>query len=430
MKNSISEHHTLALVLCGVATLIVGSLVVASLLVFRIQVAPKPIGTAETSGCVIPLTPKQKMLYVLSRSLSNHTLYISAVNTNGQQRWMQKFATLAVPSGGSLEETNGTIYAFTTGYTPKFIKQGGRTVTKIGHIINIAAAYNANNGKKLWNVQTPTNSFIDGMSICNNTIYLWTENIIYAYNGHNGALLWKSKKLTFLNTPRIVVTNNAIVFTSKGQDTHHDGIYALNAEKGTLLWEVNIPNLDQNKQRIAIALTATNKAVYISQFSKASPEKVEALSISNGKQLWNTSVPMPIEHTTIRSPFTIVGNDVLYLHTSNAGLVALNVKKGAHLWQGNNISQLQSVQDRLYVTYNKVPNFCQLDPVTGKSQWCISITHTGNPVKAVSDQKTLYIASSTGVSALQKNNGKVSWTYKENKSSTGHMRPYSLSLAS
>jgi outer membrane protein assembly factor BamB len=217
------------------------------------------------------------------------------------------------------------------------------------------------------------------------------------------------------------------VFKSKGQDTDHDSIYALNAKKGTLLWKVNIPNLDQNNQHIAIALTATKKAVYVSQFSKASPEKVEALSISNGKLLWNTSVHMPIENTNIRLPFTIVGKNVLYLYTSNASLVALNVKNGRHLWQGSNISQLQSVQDRLYVTYIRVPNFCQLDPVTGKSQWCISLTYTGNPIEAVSDQTTLYIVSPIGVSALQKDNGKVSWTYKGNK--TASMLPYSLSLA-
>ncbi len=340
MKNSISEHYTLALVLCGIATLIVGSLVIASLLVFHTQVAPKHIVTTETSGCAIPLTPKSNILYVLSRSLSNHALYISAVNTNGRQRWMQKFATLKVSIRGSLEETNGTVYVFATGYIPKYIKQGGRTVTAIGHIINIATAYNANNGKKLWSIRAPANSSIDGMSICNNIIYLWTEKTIYAYNGHNGALLWKSSEFTLLNTPRIVVTNNAIVFTSKGQDTNHDSIYALNAKKGRLLWKVNITNLDQNNQHMAIAFTATNKAVYVSQFSKASPEQVEALSISNGKLLWNTSVHMPIKKTNIRFPFTIVGNNVLYLYTSNAGLAALNVNNGRHLWQESNISQI------------------------------------------------------------------------------------------
>jgi outer membrane protein assembly factor BamB len=428
MKNTISEHRTLALAIGGVATLIVGSLVVASLLLYHIQVPPNPIGTTETSGCAIPLPPKEKTLYVLSRSLPNRTLYISAVNTNGQQRWVQKFATLAVPVRGSLEETNSIVYTFATGYTPKYAKRRGRTVTEIGHIINIAAAYNANSGKKLWNVQTPANSFIDGMSICNTIIYLWTGNDIYAYNGQNGVPLWQSSKFTLLNTPGIVVTNNAIVFTSKGQTSDYDTISALNAKKGTLLWKVNIPTRSQNNQRIAIVLTATNKAVYVSQFTTASPQKVEALSLSNGKLLWNTSVHLPVENTNIRFPFTIVGNNVLYLYTSNAGLVALNANNGTHLWQGSNISQLQSLQDGLYVTYSRAPDFCQLDPVTGKGQWCTSLAHTGNPIEAVSDQTTLYIASPTGVSALQKHSGKVSWVYKGNKHGTARMLPYGLSL--
>ena len=67
----------------------------------------------------------------------------------------------------------------------------------------------------------------------------------------------------------------------------------------------------------------------------------------------------------------------------------------------------------MYVTHDKASDFCQLDPITGKSQWCQSPIATNNPMEAVSNQTTLYIASPTGVSALQKNNGKVSWVYKD-----------------
>jgi outer membrane protein assembly factor BamB len=215
---------------------------------------------------------------------------------------------------------------------------------------------------------------------------------------------------------------------SKGRDIDHDTIYALNPKKGTLLWQTDIPNRSQNSEHVALSVTATDKAVYVSQFNKGSPQKVEALSISNGnKVLWNTSVNMKID--SIGFPSTIVGNNVLYLYTSTTGVVALNVNNGTHLWEGSNVNRFQPLEDRLYVTHAKASDFCQLDPITGKSQWCQSPIATNNPIEAVSSQTTLYIASPTGVSALQKNNnGKVSWVYKDKTFGAARMWTYGLSL--
>ena len=124
----------------------------------------------------------------------------------------------------------------------------------------------------------------------------------------------------------------------------------------------------------------------------------------------------------------LVNNNILYLYTSNTGLVALNVNDGTHLWARSNVNQLQPLQDRLYVTQSTVADFCQLDPITGKSEWCIPTKSKSNPIKAVSSQTMLYIASPTGVSALQKENGKVSWVYKDKTPGTSWMLTYGLSL--
>ena len=148
---------------------------------------------------------------------------------------------------------------------------------QITNLTNTVAAYDANSGKKLWNIQVPANSLIDGMSTCNNITYLWTGNVIYAYNAKNGTGLWETPKLILLNNiPRIVVTNNAIVFMSKGIDIDHDTIYALNPKNTAVLWKVNIPNRSQNGEHVALSVTATDKAVYVSQFNKGSSQKVEA----------------------------------------------------------------------------------------------------------------------------------------------------------
>lgn len=430
MKNFVSEHRILALVISGIVVLVIGSVILGSFLLYRIQGIPKPTGTTETSGCTTSSAPKGKTLYVLSKSRSDSIVYISAVDTKGQERWTQIFATLSAPSTrGSLEEKNGLIYAFVTSQVQQRRQvRPGHTVLQFGKITNIAAAYDANSGNKLWNMQAPTDGLIEGMSICNDMIYLWTGNAIYAYNAKDGSPLWRSNKITLLNLPRIVVTNNAIVLMSRGKDIYHVGIYALNPKNGTLLWKVDFPKRNQSGQYVALSLTATDKAVYASQFNRGSPQKVDALSISNGKLLWNTFVNMNIANNFIRSPSTIVGNNVLYSYTSNTGLVALNVNNGTHLWDESNVYQLQPLQDRLYVTHAKASDLCQLDPTTGKSQWCKFPIQTGYPIKAVSDQTTLYIAGTAGVSALQKDNGKISWVYKENTSRAALMVTYGLSL--
>jgi len=429
MKNIVSEHRILALVISGVVALVVGSAIVGSLLLYHVQKTPNPTVTTETSGCANSLTPKEKTLYVLSRPFSGKTVYISAVDTNGQESWAQKFATIAGSARGSLEEKDGLIYAFVTSYTQNRVRRQGRIVSQVTNLTNTVAAYDANSGKKLWNFQAPANSLIDGMSTCNGITYLWTGNAIYAYNAKNGNPLWTTNKLILLNTPRIVVTDNAIVFTRKGRDIDHTTIYALNPKKGTLLWQTDIPNRSQNGEHVALSVTATDKAVYLSQFNKGFLQKVQARSISNGKLLWNTSVNMKIDTNSIGFASTIVGNNVLYLYTSNTGVVALNVNNGTHLWEGSNVNRFQPLEDRLYVTHAKVSDFCQLDPITGKSQWCQSPIATNNPIEAVSSQTTLYIASPTGVSALQKNNnGKVSWVYKDKTFGAARMLTYGLSL--
>jgi len=455
MKDSVFKRRALVLIIAGVVALLVVSLIVGSFVVYHLQ---HPTGATETSGCATPLAPRENMLYVLASQRTSQLkpqgisaqltkpqgpLYISAVDTNGRQSWMQQFTTFSPgrDSNASLEVRNGIVYAFATAFVP----QSNLNIVAA----NIAAAYNANSGKQLWgiqvpnasdNVQSPVSNAIVGMSICNNRMYLWTQDALSAYNAKNGSLLWQDKWLPLRPSqtgfnPHVEVTDTAIVFASwptatstQGTSSYENAINALNPKNGTLLWKVDFPKRNQSGQYVALSLTATDKAVYASQFNRGSPQKVDALSISNGKLLWNTFVNMNIANNFIRSASTIVGNNVLYSYTSNTGLVALNVNNGTHLWDESNVYQLQPSQDRLYVTHAKASDLCQLDPTTGKSQWCKFSIQTGYPIKAVSDQTTLYIAGTAGVSALQKDNGKISWVYKENTSRAALMETYGLSL--
>ncbi|HEX3642315.1 MAG TPA: PQQ-binding-like beta-propeller repeat protein [Ktedonobacteraceae bacterium] len=448
MKDIVFKRRTLVLITSGVVALLVVSVIVENFVLHSVQTGPNPTGATETSGCATPLAPRENMLYVLaSQRISPQTsppltplgpvqgpLYISAVDTNGRQSWMQQFTTFSPDrfTNASLEVRNGIVYAFAT----HFVLQSNHIVAA-----NIVAAYDANSGKQLWGIQvknanvdvsSPVNNAIVGMSICNNRMYLWTQDALYAYNVKNGSLLWQDEWLPWKpfqmgSNPLVEVTDTAIVFASSSHTAmrgnyllrDENAINALNSKNGVPLWKVSIPAYSPSQ---GLSFAATDRAVYIDVLHPGSPQKVEALSISTGKQLWNTSVGKPIADD-FYFPSAVVGNNVLYVSTNNYGVVAINANDGRHLWQDNTISELKPLQDKLYVNHTKMgdvftkSDFCQLDPVTGKSQWCNS--YADDPLgRATSDQTTVYIPLVDGVHALQKNNGNLKWIYKGNISGT------------
>ena len=185
--------------------------------------------------------------------------------------------------------------------------------------------------------------------------------------------------------------------------------------------------LPRNQHSFGLALTATDKAVYVSQFNQDAPLVVEAFSISNGRLLWNTPVSWKsgnhlncLNSCHIQPIFilTIVANNTFYLlpglGSGADGVVALNVNHGTLLWKDSTVSDFYPLQDKLYVTHIRAPDVCQVDPITGKSQWCyVSKFPENSPVRGmISDQTTVYIPMLDGVHALQKSNGAQKWIYK------------------
>jgi hypothetical protein len=131
---------------------------------------------------------------------------------------------------------------------------------------------------------------------------------------------------------------------------------------------------------------------------------------------------------------TLVANNIFYLSpgpdSGADGVVALNVNHGTYLWEDSNVSNFQPLQDRLYVSHTHASDVCQVDPITGKSQWCnVSKFPENSPVgMTTSDQTLVYVPMLDGVHALQKYNGMEKWVYKGNTSGTAPMLTYGLSF--
>ena len=224
----------------GVLTLLVVSVIIESFVFYPVHASPNPPGATETSGCATPLTARENKLYMLSSQMNSNThisstqtnppLGVSAIDTNGRQLWTQPFTNI-FPNLAFLKAINGIIYAAV----------GSSSV-------NTVAAYNAINGKKLWNIQLPadaqsqSNNTIAGMSICNNMVYIWKLGAIYAYSAKNGSLLWQNKELPSHAITFVEVTDTAVAFVDTNEivDNSEGTIHALDAKKGTQLWTVNI----------------------------------------------------------------------------------------------------------------------------------------------------------------------------------------------
>lgn len=438
MKDVVFKRQALAFILSRVLALLVVS---ASFSFHPVQASPYPTGTTETSGCATPLIPRENKFYMLSSQLdlsgnntpstqTNSPLNISAIDTNAHQYWSQLFMNFSPNDAlnAFLYARNGVIY----------VSAGNSSSGTV-------AAYTANNGKKLWNIQLPAdaqykntiNNIIVGMAVCNNIVYIWKQDAIYAYNAQNGSLLWQSKELPSHSITYVKVTDTVVAFIDTAEES---AIHALDAKKGTTLWMVNIP---RDGHFVGLVLTATDKAVYVSQFNQDAPLVVEALSVSRGTLLWKTPVSLkPGNHLTcldlcnIQPLFTqsLVANNIFYLSPGTGsganGIIALNVNPGTYLWRDSTVSDFQPLQDRLYVSHSHAFDVCQVDPITGKSQWCyVSKFPENSPVTGmISDQTTVYIPMLDGIHALQKSNGGQKWIYKGNTSGSALMVAYGLSF--
>lgn len=198
-------------------------------------------------------------------------------------------------------------------------------------------ALDAVTGKRLWSTDFSDHEsnelnrsalFSGGIHLAEDTLYIGTENAqVLAIDKNNGELRWLAKVSGEVIASPVYSTGFVVVHTSRGD------LIALDSATGKQAWVLN------NKQpKLSLRGSATPS---ISQggivYGRADGFVATAL-LSNGQALWQLPVARPYGATELdrivdADMEPIIRNGVIYTLAYNGNLLAIDLLKGAQLWE-------------------------------------------------------------------------------------------------
>ncbi len=185
-------------------------------------------------------------------------------------------------------------------------------------------------------------------------IYRWIN--VYAFNAASGKQIW-SFQANFYQVTDLAVSDGKVFFGARADDNYlgdiESALYALNADKGDILWTAKCPY-------VSGVPAVDDGAVLV-----ASLYSLRAFNETNGKDLW-TFTPSDL---VFSMPETY--NGTVLISSNDHTLYAINATDGAKLWSLTNEVGFSSVTAANGVVY--VPsddgNIYALDVISGSRLW-------------------------------------------------------------
>jgi outer membrane protein assembly factor BamB len=232
----------------------------------------------------------------------------------------------------------------------------------------------------------------------NMTRWNGVENVLNVKNVGGLRLKWRYN--TNFNLISAMTVANGVVYA--GTDF---GLYALNATKGTKLWQA----IDS----VWVAPATANGVVYVPSYNSS----FYAVDAATGTILWNTPTNGPM----LSSP-TVV-NGTVYAGSQDSHVYAFDAATGVKLWSYATSAQVAVspavVNGVVYICTSTPDEFYALSAATGSLIWnvqvgCSSTSAIQFPyasAPAVSNG-TIYVGSPEGILyALQASTGITLWSY-------------------
>ena len=218
-------------------------------------------------------------------------------------------------------------------------------------------ALNANSGAQIWQQQITNQSFTDPQ-VFNGVIYIasWaigqqggpdnTDSYVYAFNAKDGSQIWRSEKIGnfILFSPTF---DNGVVYIGS-QDTY---LYAFDATNGSRLWRHNAGGTITTSPQVA------NGIVYAGVMGKgvsttASSTKdstqpqgyILALNAAKGSLLWQHSL-QNYQGTPIK-----VFDSVIYVGSEDHFVYALKAADGSVIWHFKDTNAVAGVGSNAPIT--------------------------------------------------------------------------------
>ena len=188
----------------------------------------------------------------------------------------------------------------------------------------VVHALYASNGSELWNYTTGNYDVGSSPTVANGVVYVGAStegNTLFALNANNGTLLWNYTMGYDVSNPAVA---NGVVYAGGWNGT----FYALNASTGATLWQNAMGDTGK-----FTSVTVANGVIYVGRLGR-SYTGVYALDANDGTKLWNST-------TLSVDSDPAVANGVVYVGCSD-GLYALNASTGATMWNYSNEDSPQS----------------------------------------------------------------------------------------
>jgi outer membrane protein assembly factor BamB len=226
---------------------------------------------------------------------------------------------------------------------------------------NTISDWNQDTGAMLWSIQVPSPSFQPVYTRNGNRLYV-ADGTMMAIDIRKGNILWKVQlagmsqvsSLAIVDNGRLLVMNTTVA------------VYALNANDGTVVWQVVHPYLMP-----ALAVSPDQSSIYVNM-----PDVV-SLSATTGIQQWKRTIPNGAYSQQATRELRIEG-DMLLALTQEQDIVSLDKATGAILWDyhaSTGLSDPYIHSNNIYFSGQQLLNgvasrqMSALDITTGKLVW-------------------------------------------------------------
>jgi len=218
-------------------------------------------------------------------------------------------------------------------------------------------ALNAHSGSQIWQQQITNQSFTD-LQVFNSVIYIasWAigqeggpdnkDSYVYAFDANNGAQIWRSEKIGnfILFSPTVV---NGVVYIGS-QDGY---VYAFNATNGSRLWRYNAGGPITVSPQVANGIVyagVTGKDVSTTVSSTNDSTQLQgyilALNAAKGSLLWQHSL-QNYQGTPMK-----VFDSVIYVGSADHFVYALKATDGSVIWQYKDVNTVEGVASNAPIT--------------------------------------------------------------------------------
>lgn len=279
------------------------------------------------------------------------------------------------------------------------------------------SAFNAENGKKLWRADVSNKAEDEdviggGIAFANGSLFVTNgSNEILSISAADGKVLWRANLPTPARAAPTALGGRVFVATLD------DRLFALDAEKGSIIWDYL--GIGETTGLLGAASPAANTSIVVPAFSSG---ELTALRVENGSVAWSDNLANVrkfgggLESLSDIKAMPVMDRGVVIAMSFSDKLVAIDEPTGTRLWQreiggsatpwvaGNAVFVLSSdnqlvalrLEDGAILWVEEVPRFANPKKQKDEIIWSSPVMASGNILLCGSHGHILKFDAQTG----------------------------------